>query len=185
MATATPYYPGATIDPIVRIIVEHEAQPLPISDPKWSHCEYLQDIFGRTRLDEMPTIGITSGYTDYLDMVRPSDMCGSSLAKGIDPFGRHFVCMKIGSRMSKNDAYDESIFTIFRRYTNANTWVCVVSRGCSSESFRVNSGLSFHMYVNDEVKSKLRLFIESGETEDYPLSLEENGELCYFKLVHA
>src|SRR5271169_2879100 len=107
--TTTPYEDGKTIEPCVRSYSFDETfvpKPLPKSTPNWNSHKFLSDVVGDELLDCIPTVGIKSGSTDYLDLVRPEEFVDADgnkicLMKGIDVFKRHFV--SFGIKLSEVD----------------------------------------------------------------------------------
>jgi hypothetical protein len=152
--TTTPYEDGKTIEPRCRVFQlnkeakEFGPKPLPISIPNWSGHEFLSDVVGDDILQSIPTIGIKSGSTDYLDLVRPDefvDLDGKyvCIMKGIDVFKRHFVTFGIKA-ISVDDPGNEThyIYTLFRRYSeNSSIWVLCKSHYSESSGLVVEMSL--------------------------------------------
>jgi len=89
----------------------------------------LSPTFGEELLKTMPIIKITSGMTDYLDLVKPEELDGNPFGCGIGPFDRSFVAMKVKVEEKKTGKIlQDAVYTLFERYTDDhNFWVLCVS----------------------------------------------------------
>jgi hypothetical protein len=164
--TTTPYEEGKTIEPCVRVFKLNEnfvPQPLPKSTSKWTPHEFLSDIVGDELLNSIPTIGIKSGATDYLDLVRPDEFIDSEgkhivLMKGMDVFERHFVTFGVkASGENINDKF--YIYTVFRRYSSPSSgWVLCKSHYSFSSGHIVETVLNSSPTIGSKGRELLRNF---------------------------
>jgi len=171
--TTTLYYENAEILPQMKIHSSKDNKiysPLPRSDPSFTSHPYLTDIFGDDLLAQIPTVSVTSGSTDYLDLVKPEDFIDESnnpvfMAKGIDCFKRPFVTM--GLQVNKKSDVDFCIdskyyiYTIFRRYTDANSiWVICKSHYSPDGNHMVSNLLKCSTFITPEAKQILKKIIQ-------------------------
>jgi hypothetical protein len=171
--TATPYHDQATVESCFKVYDMNntiESRELPRSGPMWEPDEYLTNIFGNEILDSMLTIGITSGGTDYLDQVQPEDFIDAKenyvhMAKGMDPFKRHFVTF--GIQLTKTNCENATeckserhIYTLFRRYTSSRShWVMCKSHHSSSRGFTVDHLFDCHTTATSETGRILKQLV--------------------------
>ncbi len=156
--------PQITVHPIDEI----HAPPEPVvSLPRWDQTPvYLDNIFGKT-LGQIPIIGVLNGATDYLDMVRPKDFVDANgqpvcMAKGTDPYGRHFVSMGIKITQSNTKQTEHHIYTLFRRYTDRSSqWVMCKSHYSQSPSHVLNSLFGYSMTMTDVALGRLKELVTS------------------------
>lgn len=165
--TTTPYEVGKHIEPCVRVFSskdEFTPQPLPKSTANWTPHKFLSDVVGDDLLNSIPTIGIKSGSTDYLDLVRPDEFVDSEgnnlfVMKGMDVFDRHFVTfgIKVTDEKLKEKFY---IYTAFRRYSSPDSiWVLCKSHYSHSEGHVVESILNSTSTIGEKGRDSLkRLF---------------------------
>lgn len=169
--TTTSYCEGKVIEPCVKIYKMSDnfvPQPLPKSGPNWSSHKFLSDIIGDEILDSIPIVGIKSGSTDYLDLVRPEEFVDSDgkklyIMKGMDVFGRHFVTFGIKADCVDADTESKSkfyIYTIFRRYTNLDSiWVLCKSHYSATSGHDVEAMLNCNPTIRDTgIDSLKKLF---------------------------
>jgi hypothetical protein len=152
---------------------------------EWVRCEYLEDIFGKECLSSMPCIQIINGCTDYLDQVKAEDFVNSqgdptSLVKGIDVFGRPFVSMKVAIWNVGSPSVDQWVYTIFKRYTNENTWVMCISHNCSGKGGNIFAELvGASTRINDSAKENLTKFATSINTDGAKCKFQYNKTTAY------
>lgn len=89
----------------------------------------LSPSFGEELLKTMPIIKITSGMTDYLDLVKPEELKGNTFGCGIGPFNRSFVTMKVKVEDKETGKIlQDAVYTLFERYTGDHKfWVICIS----------------------------------------------------------
>jgi len=100
------------------------------SKPSWDsqNKSFLENLVGgQDVLDKIPTVGIISGQTDYLDLVQESDMVDQDRksvhwTKGIDVFNREFLSFRV-SVSKEGEPPEFLIFTLFRRRSTSNLFV--------------------------------------------------------------
>lgn len=99
-----------------KVIPNHPDVQVAASTMPWEICYGYMTL---TRIYSIPIldIGTQTGDTGYIDFITP-DMMPSRIMKGIDAFGRAFVCMRfIQSERS-------SVVTLFQRYSSGSLfWV--------------------------------------------------------------
>ena len=99
-----------------RVIPNHPDVQLAARTLPWEICYGYMTL---TRISSIPVldIGTRQGSTGYIDFIKP-DVMASRIMKGIDVFGRAFVCMRfIQSERS-------SVLTLFQRYRSGSLfWV--------------------------------------------------------------
>ena len=184
--TTTPHVEGARIEPVIKVCGQDEQvanKQLPRSVPSWNPHNYLTELFGDELLAEMPTIEITSGSTDYLDLVESDDFVDQNdnpvcMAKGIDPFGRHFVTMglqvdyKDGDENNAENKSEYYIYTLFRRYTDTNSgWVLCKSHCSKSRDFIIGSLLKCSTVVYDETIVILKKMLDDFQNRNTGIEL--------------
>jgi hypothetical protein len=136
--------------------------------PTWSPCEYLENVFGKDKLDKIPTIYIKSGRTDYLDIVRPIDLVGSRACKGLCPFRRHFLTFHVEMYNEQKEFVRSGIMTLFKRYTDSSCYVVVASHYAPDLRLEFNACFDCSSTVSEKSKQLLTEFFNEGEiTLDY------------------
>ena len=156
---------------------------------------FLHDIFEKKLLDACPTVNITNGATDYLDLVQEDDFIDlkgntTSLIKGCDPFRRSYVSMKVLIESKNKDEkeyqfYEKAIYTVFRRYSTGETWVMCVShytRGSKPHVF--DQLIEASTIINENAKNKLIKFIQCASQDNWwehslEYTLYENAPLHF------
>ena len=171
----TPFTEGAELKPVVRIINdatirETEGKTLPRSSGQWnpypSDVAYLSNIFGADLLDKMPIIAITSGSTDYLDLVSPRDFeDGVFFVKGVDPFKRPFVSFALQVDKANPDKTFRYIYTVFRRYSNPSSiWMLCRSHWSESDGFLGDHLLKCSTSIYDETVEILKKMVQEFQS---------------------
>lgn len=152
---------------------------LPRSQPKWSPNDYLEGLLGKELLDNIPTIGITSGSTDYLDLVKPNDFVDSNgnntfMAKGICPFGRHFVTFGLELTNVETQEKKKYIYTVFRRYTSADSSyvICKSHFSSSSDGQLLESVLNISTLVTTNVYNTLKKLFDNFKSGNSGIDFE-------------
>ena len=180
-AATTPFRPGTELGPKVKCIAIGDTvrqSKLPRSAPEWTDHEYLTKFFTQERLDSMPNTAITSGATDYLDLVKPEDFVDDDnnnvhMIKGIDPFRRHFVSIGIEVYDVEEKQSNYYIYTIFRRYSSSTSgWVICKSHYSKTGGTKHDTvlGISGSSWVSDRTRNMLQTMMcdyESGKNEHY------------------
>jgi hypothetical protein len=165
----TPFFEDSTLEPCTRVIkldANFVPQVLPTSKKNWTSHEYLSDIIGDDILNSAPVIEITSGGTDYLDLVKPTDFVDSKglpvcIIKGLDPFKRHYV--SFGAQLTTINTNGEQleneyyIYTIFRRYTDHSSfWVMCKSHYSKSRGLKVDEVLDCSTSIGESGREKVK-----------------------------
>lgn len=138
----------------------------------WCPHPYLTEIFGDPFLDAVPTITTINGCTDYLDQVKPSDFKDTCFVKGLDQFQRHFVSFGVEIKDTDNTVVSHTIYTLFRRYTDANSiWVMCQSDYSEDRKDHFNNMLRYSMQVTDEAELILEILLCDFKTRKCGLML--------------
>lgn len=190
--TTTVYDPtNPVVSPQIKaysISTVFEPKPLPRSEAKWTPNEYLTQLFGEKLLDEIPTIEITSGQTDYLDLVKPTDFNevhshnlpltgkeNTCMAKGMDVYGRHFVAFGFELFSEATNKTYHYIYTLFRRYSNLNShYVICRSHYSEAENTFMDDIFDNSIGVNNKVYATLQKLIDNYRNGNSGLMIEHD-----------
>ena len=131
----------------------------------------LEDIF--PDISEYPTVNLQVGQTHYLDSVRATDISDSNgdlkgFAKGVDKFGRPFVCANIQIDILEEGSWrlcEKSIYTVFQRYTDSPVLVICLSHHDHQRGIHLPAILRSSTLLGTESTRILKAIVQSNRKQ--------------------